>query len=93
MDEKGDIPSRESIEPPGELSELAKGKVETLKAALDGGGTIHSYLISGDGENDEHFHYFNTHCFPETGWVYKHGDDLDQWIPGDDLGKLERHYE
>lgn len=92
METKGDIPNREDIEPPTELSEDAKARVELLDEVISSGGSGHAYLVSVDGP-DEHFHDYNTHRFPEKGWVFKHGEDKDFWIPGTDLGTIERHYE
>ncbi len=92
MDGKGDIPDRSEVEPPAGLgSQPASAKVEALQELLDS-GVGHAYLVSVDGD-DEHFYDYNTHCFPEKGWVYKHADDVEQWVPGTDLGMLERHYE
>lgn len=90
----GDIPDVDEVEPKqlDFISPSAQQKVELLQELLRNGGTIHSYLVSYPDE-DLHFHKFNTHCFPDKGVVYVHADDKDRWIPGDDIGVLERHYE
>jgi len=100
MHETGDIPPREEIKPrtDARLSDEARAKVKVLQEIKDAGGVVHAYLQSvnhvPDGEaEDEHLQGYKTHCFPTIGWVYYHGEDEDHWIPGDDLGMLERHYD
>lgn len=94
MEDKGDIPERDEVKPTtiAQVSQNACAKVALVKELLESGGTIHAYLVSR-GDDDVHLHQFNTHCFPEEGVIFFHGDDKDKWIPGDDIGMLERHYE
>lgn len=99
MDPKGDIPDAEDVEPPsdGKLSPTALAKVAMVEEILNSGGVAHVYLESvtvpqGEAE-DFHLHSYNTHCYPETGWIYVHGDDRDRWMPGSDIGLVERHYD
>ena len=94
MEEKGDIPDREevSFESFTQVSQAACAKVAMVDEALNNGGVIHAYLVSR-GDDDVHLYDFNTHRFPEQGVIYFHGDDRDKWIPGDDIGMIERHYE
>lgn len=92
MEGKGDIPERDEVEPPASLnSDEASAKVKALQALVESGGG-HAYLESVPGD-DEHFYEYNTHFFPEKGWVYFHGEDKDKWVPGTDIGMIERHYE
>jgi len=92
MAPKGDIPARGDVRPPGILSEEACAKVAVVDSVINSGGSAHVYLKSVDGD-DEHLYEYNTHRFPVSGWVFFHGDDLDKWIPGDDIGMVERHYQ
>lgn len=92
MDDIGDIPSKDSIEPSGYLSHTAQSKVQTVQEILEAGGVAHVYLDSVDGD-DLHLSGFNTHVFPQKGWIFNHADDIDMWISGDNIGAVERHYE
>ena len=98
MDSTGDIPSREAIEPPrsAQLSPSSCAKVAMVHALHENGGVAHVYLksASAPGDADDlHTYDYNTHCFPDTGWIFFHGNDEDKWIAGDDIGMIERHYE
>ena len=100
MDEKGDIPDKDEIDPglEGGLSPAACSKVSLVDTIVDSGGVAHVYLksvnyVGDDDGEDLHLHDFNTHRFPEQGVVFAHADDTDMWIMGDDIGMVERHYE
>lgn len=93
MDSKGDLPDREDVEITGSpVSPAACAKVAAVKEIFENGGVSHVYLDSVDG-GDLHLYDFNTYCFPESGWIFNHADDVDMWISGDDIGVIERHYE
>lgn len=93
MDTIGDIPDREDVEfNTAPVSPAACAKVEAVKELLKNGGVSHVYLKSVDGD-DLHLYEYNTICYPETGWIFNHADDVDMWVSGDDIGVIERHYE
>lgn len=98
MEEKGDIPDRDEIEPDiPQVSPTACSKVELVDQIIEAGGIAHVYLKSinhvEDGGEDLHLHDYNTHRFVEQGVIFLHADDVDHWILGDDIGVVERHYE
>lgn len=94
MNNKSDIPDRDEVKPTEfeYISPAATAKVSLVDEIINNGGTVHAYLISR-GDEDVHLYDYNTHRFPEKGVIYFHGDDKDKWIPGDDIGMLERHLE
>lgn len=94
MEQKGDLPPRETVKPDSVeyISPSAVSKVALVDDILDNGGVVHAYLISR-GDDDVHLFDFNTYRFTEQGVIFFHGDDRDKWIPGDDIGMVERHYQ
>jgi len=103
MEEQGDIPDREEINPELENEELytveSIRKASVLATILEAGGTVHIYLPHrsvGNGDEDDadlHCTQYNTHIFKSQGIVFVHGDDEDHWVFGEDIGEFERHYE
>lgn len=93
MDSKGDLPDRKDVQLDSTpISTAARAKVEAVADVLNNGGVAHVYLDSVEG-GDLHLYSYNTYCFSETGWIFNHADDEDMWIPGDNIGAIERHYE
>lgn len=92
MRSKGDIPDRADVSPPGQLGTTAVGMIETIDELLSSGGNAHIYLDSVEG-GDLHVYDYNSHRYVSKGWLYFHGDDRDKWVPGHNIGMIERHYE
>lgn len=98
MEEKGDIPERDEIEPDvPQVSPSACSKVELVDEIINSGGIAHVYLksvnyVGDDDAEDIHLYEYNTHRFVEEGVIFFHADDADHWIMGDDIGMVERHY-
>jgi hypothetical protein len=98
MDDKGDIPERDEVEPENTDTSLvpkeAKYKAQLVKEIMESGGQAHVYFkhTQGEGE-DRHLYPFFTHVFPEHGLVYWHAHDEDHWGYAGDMTLVERHYE
>jgi hypothetical protein len=101
MDTKGDIPPREEIEPDVAFGEQAQNAVALVDEIIDAGGVAHIYLDSVVGTEDDdedaaedyHVHEYNSHRFLDKGLIFFHGEDVDKWVPGYNIGLIERHYE
>lgn len=105
MEKTGDIAEAVDIAPPtrASLGDEARAKVAMVNEILQTGGVAHVYLNSIPALVEEtedvyeiddlHLYPFNTHVFAETGWLFSHAEDVDMWIPGNDIGAIERHYE
>lgn len=96
MDEKGDIPERDEIEPEnlaaGDLGVEAEAKAAVVEELVnEAGGVAHLYLSHTD--EDYHLYGYDTHVFVDKGLVYFHADDEDHWVFAGDIEMIERHYE
>ncbi len=102
MHDKGDIPEREEVKP-GNVTDVTSGtgKIKLVDEIIANGGVAHVYLdsINRAPEEDEveaedvHVHDFNSYRMTDVGLLYVLVGDEEMWIPGDDIGSIERHYE
>jgi|APHM01.1.fsa_nt_gi hypothetical protein len=101
MRDKGDIPERGEVKIPKGNAYGPEQRIQLVQSILDHGGTAHVYLnsVNRAPEEDEveaediHVTAFNSHTFPEDGYLYALVGDDEFWIFGDDIGAIERHYE